>query len=90
MAKPDMLDALIEQCVAHSERSRAEPGCIAHNVHVDCENPLRLVFLEQWTDMDAVRTHFGVPESGEFVGFLRNNTSEPPQMAIYAAEPTRP
>ncbi|MET4238330.1 antibiotic biosynthesis monooxygenase [Bradyrhizobium sp. RT10b] len=31
----------------HVHRSRQEPGCISHGVHVDCENPLRLVFLEQ-------------------------------------------
>ena len=24
----------------HVHRSRTEPGCISHAVHVDCENPL--------------------------------------------------
>jgi len=31
----------------HVARSRAEPGCIAHAVHQDTENPQRLVFVEQ-------------------------------------------
>jgi quinol monooxygenase YgiN len=35
-----------------------EPGCISHAVHVDCENPLRLVFIEQWTDRAALLAHF--------------------------------
>ena len=53
--------------VEHSARSRAEPGCIAHNCHVDAEDPNRIVFVEQWADMAAVKAHFAVPASGEFV-----------------------
>ena len=45
----------------HVHRSRSEPGCISHAVHVDCENPLRLVFVEQWADRAALATHFAVP-----------------------------
>jgi len=41
-------------------RSRSEPGCISHAVHVDCENPLRLVFFEQWADRAALLAHFAV------------------------------
>ncbi len=71
--------------IEHCQRSRAEPGCIAHNVHADCENPDRLVFLELWSDADAVKTHFKVPDSGAFVGELRKLSSEPPEMALYDA-----
>jgi hypothetical protein len=39
----------------HVARSRAEPGCIAHAVHQDAENPLRLVFIEH----GPVRRHCG-------------------------------
>jgi quinol monooxygenase YgiN len=75
-ATVETLAALIDVCVAHSERSRAGPGCIAHNVHIDCENPLRLFFHEQWTDMDAVRAHFREPDSIEFVRTLRRIGAE--------------
>lgn len=53
--------------VEHSARSRAEPGCLAHNCHTDAEDPDRIVFVEHWADMAAVKLHFAVPESGEFV-----------------------
>jgi quinol monooxygenase YgiN len=33
----------------------------------DCENPLRLVFIEQWTDRAALLAHFAVPASRNFV-----------------------
>lgn len=52
--------------IAHSVRSRGEPGCIAHNVHVDCEDGDRLVYLEFWQDDAALKAHFAVPESIAF------------------------
>ena len=74
------------ECVKHSQRSRAEPGCIAHNVHEDCENSDLLVFIEKWADVAAVKTHFAVPESGSFVAKLRSLASTPPTIEIYNSE----
>lgn len=71
--------------VAHCRRSRAEPGCIAHNVHADLEEPERLVFVEVWADGAAVKAHFAVPESGAFVGRLRGLAKTPPTIEIYDA-----
>lgn len=89
-AKADTFEALQAECVAHSVRSRDEPGCVDHRVHIDCEDPLRLVFVEYWSDMDAVKAHFAVPESGGFVEFLREHAAEPPQMTIYSADRVGP
>ena len=75
-----------KRCIEHSQRSRKESGCIAHNVHTDCENPDRLVFLEVWADGDAVGAHFGVPESGEFVRSISALSEEKPTIQIYRAE----
>jgi quinol monooxygenase YgiN len=76
--------------IAHCRRSRAEPGCIAHNVHADCEAPDRLFFVELWADAAAVKAHFAVPESGAFVRELAALSSDRPQMAIYDAEEKSP
>lgn len=73
-------------CIEHSQRSRAEPGCFAHNVHADCEMPGKLVFVELWSDGNAVRTHFGVPESGAFVKRIGELSTEPTTIQIYRAE----
>ena len=40
----------------------AEPGCVAHAVHIDCENPLKLVFIEKWTDAATLAAHFKVKD----------------------------
>ena len=72
--------------VEHSARSRQEPGCIAHNCHIDAEDPARIVFIEQWADMAAVKTHFAVPESGEFVRRLSDWADAAPVMQLFSAE----
>lgn len=87
VARPETLAELTRLGVEHSTRSRAEPGCVAHNVHFDCENPLRLVFLEEWQDANAVRTHFARPESIAFVRRARGLAASSTAMAIYDAAP---
>ena len=57
-------DEIIALCAEHSARSRAEPGCVSHHIHADCEDPARLFFHEEWQDEAAVAAHFAVPESG--------------------------
>jgi quinol monooxygenase YgiN len=69
----------------HVHRSRSEPGCISHSVHVDCENPLRLAFIEQWADRAALPVHFAVPASRDFVRALGTLVASPPTIEIYDA-----
>lgn len=69
----------------HVARSRAEPGCIAHAVHIDAENPDRLVFVEQWADQAALAQHFQVAASRDFVRALTRLATETPSMSIYEA-----
>ena len=83
LAKPDTYDALLQVSLDHVRRSRGEPGCIAHNVHVDCENPLKLVFVEKWQDQAAVAAHFRVKGSVDFVVAARNLAAQPPVVELY-------
>ena len=78
-----------ELSLEHVHRSRTEPGCISHAVHVDCENPNRLVFLEEWVDHASLQAHFKVPASRQFVAALSECAAEAPKMAFYQAEQTR-
>ena len=59
---------------------------MAHNCHVDAEDPNRIVFVEEWADMAAVKTHFAVPESGEFVRTLGGWAEGAPVMRLFSAE----
>ncbi|OAO03766.1 hypothetical protein A8B75_10570 [Sphingomonadales bacterium EhC05] len=74
---------IIDLCVEHSLRSRGEPGCLMHNIHIDCEDPSRLFFYELWQDDQAVSKHFEVAESLEFVQRLTRLVGSRPEMKIY-------
>ena len=84
-ARPEHFDDVLRLSQQHVERSRAEPGCIAHAVHRDTENPLRLVFVEQWTDMAALQLHFRVPASRDFGKALAAMSSAPPGLELFDA-----
>ncbi|MGN6595456.1 putative quinol monooxygenase [Sphingopyxis terrae] len=79
-------ERMIELCTEHSARSRGEPGCLAHNCHIDVENPDLLMFVEEWESVDAVRAHFALPAARAFVADMRALSPQPPAIRIYAAE----
>ena len=84
-AREDSLAEVRKLSLEHVHRSRGEPGCISHAVHVDCEDPLRLVFIEQWADRAALLAHFAVPASREFVRALQPLASAASTIEIYDA-----
>jgi len=85
MARQDSFDEVRKLSLEHVHRSRGEPGCISHSVHIDCENPLRLVFIEEWADRAALLKHFAVPASGAFVKQLRSLAAAPPDIHLFEA-----
>ncbi len=75
--RPEYVKEALNLGIEHSAQSRGEPGFLARNCHVDAENPQRIVFVEEWADMAAVKTHFAVPESIEFVRDLSSLATGP-------------
>jgi len=86
-ARAESFEDLLALSLEHVRRSRLEPGCLTHAVHIDAEDPLKLVFVERWSDRGAVAAHFAVPESGEFVRAARELALEPPKITLYEAVP---
>ena len=84
-AREETLGEVRKLSLEHVRRSRGEPGCISHAVHVDCEEPLRLVFIEQWADRAALLAHFAVPASREFVRALQPLATAASTIEIYDA-----
>ncbi|MEL7297237.1 MAG: putative quinol monooxygenase [Pseudomonadota bacterium] len=78
-------DQLLAECHTHVARSREEPGCIEHGAYIDSEDPNRIVFFERWTDAAALKAHFAVPGSQQFVQTLRELAAAEPEMHIYTA-----
>src|SRR6266852_1415688 len=84
-AREDCFEEVLKLSLEHVRRSRREPGCISHAVQVDCENPLRLVFIEQWADRAALLAHFAVPASRDFVRALQPLAAASTTIEIYDA-----
>jgi quinol monooxygenase YgiN len=84
-ARKDSLDEVTRLSLEHVHRSRNEPGCISHAVHVDCENPLRLVFFEQWADRAGLLAHFAVPASRQFLSALQALAAAAATLELYDA-----
>ena len=83
--RPETFEEARRLSLEHVHRSRQEPGCISHAVHVDCENPLRLVFFEQWADRAALLAHFAVPASRDFVKSLQSLAAAATTLELYDA-----
>ncbi|MGZ5871573.1 MAG: putative quinol monooxygenase [Bradyrhizobium sp.] len=84
-AREASFDEVRRLSLEHVHRSRKEPGCISHAVNIDCENPLRLVFIEQWANRAALAKHFAVPASRDFVRTLKPLAAANPTIEIYEA-----
>lgn len=87
--RPDTIDELLALSLEHVHRSRTEPGCVSHAVHRDAENPLRLMFFEEWEGRDALAAHFAVPASRAFVKAIGALADGPSSLKIYEAAPTK-
>jgi quinol monooxygenase YgiN len=85
VARHETFDEVRRLSLEHVHRSRTEIGCISHAVYVDCENPLKLVFFEQWADREALAAHFVVPASREFVRSLRPLAASATTIELYDA-----
>ena len=84
-AREDSFDQVRQLSLEHVLRSRQEPGCISYAVHVDCEDPVRLVFIEQWADRAALLAHFAVPASRDFVRALQPLAASATTLELYDA-----
>jgi quinol monooxygenase YgiN len=85
LARQDTRDEILRLSLEHVHRSRREPGCLSHAVHIDCEDPLRLVFVERWADRNALLAHFAVPASRDFVKALQPLAATSTTLEIYDA-----
>jgi quinol monooxygenase YgiN len=84
-ARQETFNEVRQLSLEHVRRSRNEPGCISHAVHVDCEDPMRLVFIEQWADRAALLAHFAVPASRDLVRARPPLGAAAPTIQLYDA-----
>ncbi|EHI12570.1 putative quinol monooxygenase [Mycolicibacterium thermoresistibile] len=57
-AKPESVDTVREACKRAVEAVHKEPGCDLYALH---QTDRTFVFIEQWADEEALRTHSAAP-----------------------------
>ncbi|CDO30360.1 putative quinol monooxygenase [Mycolicibacterium porcinum] len=66
-AKPESVDAVREACTNAIAAVHDEPGCQLYSLH---EADGTFVFVEQWADADALKTHSTAPAIGTLFGSI--------------------
>lgn len=64
-AKPESVDAVREAGKKAVEAVHDEPGCELYSLH---EADGTFIFVEQWADADALKTHSGAPAVAALFG----------------------
>lgn len=66
-AKPQSVDAVREACTKAIVAVHDEPGCELYALH---ESDGTFVFVEQWADAEALKTHGSAPAIGALFGTI--------------------
>ena len=64
-AKPENVDAVRQACTTAIEAVHNEPGCELYALH---EADATFIFVEQWADEDALKTHSSARAVGALFG----------------------
>ena len=60
-AKPATRDELLALLATQVAPTRAEPGCINYDFHIDASDPCCFVFYENWQSLNDLDAHLAMP-----------------------------
>ena len=80
-AKPESVDTVREACKQAIEAVHQEPGCDLYALH---ESNGTFVFVEQWADEDALKTHSGAPAISTLFGTVGKHLDGAPDIKLLA------
>ena len=66
----EAIDATKAAIAEMEKASQAEGGCISYRFTQELSRPERMVVVEQWVSVDALKEHFGAPHMGAFSAAL--------------------
>ncbi|BBY48196.1 antibiotic biosynthesis monooxygenase [Mycolicibacterium arabiense] len=78
-AKPDSVDAVRDACVKAIEAVHSEPGCELYSLH---EANGTFVFVEQWADEEALKTHSTAPAISALFGAVGEHLDGAPDIKM--------
>jgi quinol monooxygenase YgiN len=79
-AKPESVDTVREAGKKAVAAVHQEPGCDLYSLH-EAEDGT-FIFVEQWADAEALKTHSGAPGVAEFFGAVGNLLDGAPDIKV--------
>jgi quinol monooxygenase YgiN len=78
-AKPESVDAVRDAAKTAIEAVHQEPGCELYSLH---EANGTFVFVEQWADDEALKTHSGAPAIATLFGTIGEHLDGAPDIKV--------
>ena len=78
-AKPESVDIVRAACTDAIAEVHGEPGCELYSLH---ETDRTFVFIEQWADADALKTHSTAPAIGKLFGAVGEHLDGAPDIKM--------
>lgn len=78
-AKPESVDAVRAACKDAIAEVHGEPGCELYSLH---EADGTFVFVEQWADADALKTHSTAPAVGKMFAAVGEHLDGAPDIKM--------
>ena len=75
--KPESVDIAREILTQAVQEVHEEPGCQLYSLHQDDET---FVFVEQWADPEALKTHSTAPAIGKMIGAVGEHLAGAPDI----------
>ena len=77
--KPESVDLVREAAKTAIEAVHSEPGCDLYSLH---ETDGTFIFVEQWADEDALKTHSTAPAIGVLFGAIGEHLDGAPDIKM--------
>ena len=84
--KPETRAELIAAAIACIKETRKEPGNIAYDMHESVTDPARMVFVEQWENVEAMGPHGKADHMRAFGRVAVKCFAAPPKIEIITPE----
>jgi quinol monooxygenase YgiN len=86
IAKAAHLNEARALSLEHTQRTRSEDGCLLFSLNIDAENANRMVFIECWRDMSALRVHLKLLECKRFAAQIELLAESIEPLTMYEAQ----
>jgi quinol monooxygenase YgiN len=70
--------------------SRADDGCLNYGYYEEIDDASSFVAVEEWRDMDALRSHLRQPHIARLIAALPDAGDGPPEIRAYDVEGSVP